>query len=252
MGAPGHLHRPGRLRARAVGDAGAPRAGMAPGRAAGAGSGAGRRGAADRPPEPGGGGRGVRRDHPPGLPGLGTALALAQAHEHRAHDAPDRARAQPPAQRAGPLPGRQRRRAHGDRDGRGSARPGRRRRARLRRDGDGPGRRTPGGGRASADRAGDRALHAHPARAALHAGAAALPAAGGVHVGRAGPQRRGGLRRGRHRPGRRGGSDRGAADRPALTVGGLPRLGGHDGSRPCRHVQLEPDLRPVALAPDRP
>ena len=52
--------------------------------------------------------------------------------------------------------------------------------------------------------------------------------------------------------GRRGRSDRGAADRPALTVGGLPRLGGHDGSRPRRHVQLEPDLRPVALAPDRP
>ena len=87
VGPPGHLHRAGRLRARAVGDAGAPRAGMAPGRTAGAGGGAGRRGAADRPPEPGGGGRGVRRDHPPGLPGLGTALALAQAHEHRAHDA---------------------------------------------------------------------------------------------------------------------------------------------------------------------
>ena len=93
VGAPGHLHRAGRLRARAVGDAGAPRAGMAAGRAAGAGGGAGRRGAADRPPEPGGGGRGVHRDHPPGLPGLRTALALAQAHEHRAHDAPDRARA---------------------------------------------------------------------------------------------------------------------------------------------------------------
>ena len=194
-----------------------------------------------------------RRDRPPGLPGLGTALALAQAHEHRAHAAPDRARAQPPAQRAGPLPGRQRRRAHGDRAGRGSARPRRRRRARLRRDGAGPGRRTPGGGRASADRAGDRALHAHPARAALHAGAAALrlllaafmwgervrsaAAASAVGVIAAG---------------RRGGSDRGAADRPALTVGRLPRLGGHHGSRPCRHVQLEPDLRPAALAPDRP
>ena len=93
--------------------------------------------------QPAGGGRGVGRGHPPGLPGVGTALALAQAHEHRAHRRPDRARAQPPAQRAGPLPGRQRRRAPGDRAGRGGARPRRRRRAGLRRRRGGPGRRTP-------------------------------------------------------------------------------------------------------------
>ncbi len=83
----------------------------------------------------------------------------------------------------------------------------RRRRAGVRRRRSGPGRRPPGGGRAAADRAGGRALDAHPARAALHAGAAAVRAAGGVHVGRAGPRRGGGLR-GRHRRARRGGRAR--------------------------------------------
>ena len=65
-----------------------------------------------------GGGRRVGGHPPTGLPGLRPALALAQAHEHRAHHRPDRAR--PPdllPNTLRPVPWLQRRRAHGDPDG---------------------------------------------------------------------------------------------------------------------------------------
>ena len=59
--------------------------------------------------------------------------------------------------------------------------------------------------------------------------------------------------RGRHRrPGRGCGGDRGPSHRPRLAVGRLSRLGGRPRPRPRRHVQLEPDLRTAALAPERP
>ena len=90
VGAPGDLHRAGRVRPRAVGDADAPRAGLAADRAVGTGGGARRGRALIAPPHAAGGGRGVGGGHPPRLPGLGPALALAQAHEHRAHRRPDR------------------------------------------------------------------------------------------------------------------------------------------------------------------
>ena len=161
-------------------------------------------------------------------------------------------RAQPPAQHARPLPGLQRRRAPGHRPGRGGPRPRRRRRAGVRRRGRGLGRWAPRCRRAAAHRAGRRALDAHQARAALRPGPAAVRPAGGVHVGRAGPRRGDRLGDRHHRARRGGGRDRRAAHRPALALGGLPRLDRHGRARPRRHVQLEPDLRPAALAADRP
>jgi hypothetical protein len=251
MGPAGHLHGACRLRLGPLGDADAPRAGMAPGRAARARRRVGRRGAAGRALQPRGRGGALDRHPPAGLPGLRAALALAAPHEHRPDRRPDRQRAEPAAQRAGPLLGPQRRRAPGHRAGGGRAGARRRGRAGLRR-GHEPGRRPPRGGRAAPARAGRRALHAHSSGAALHAGPAPVRAAGGLHVGRARAQR--GCRLGdrRRRAGRRDRSDRRATDRSAVALGRLPRLGGHSGPRPRRQLQLESDLRPVALAADRP